>query len=49
MSGPSITGGSGISLDDVLVMIYGSLYSGASTNAGVGVLYSQSQTSTETT
>jgi hypothetical protein len=47
MSGPS--GGGGASLDQVLQMIYGSLYSGASTDAGVGVRYSQSQTSTETT
>ena len=49
MSGPSVSGGGGISKDDVLVMIYGSSYSGASTDAGVGVRYSHSQTSTETT
>lgn len=49
MSGPSITGGGGISKDDVLVLIYGSLYSGASTDPGAGVRYSQGQTSTEHT
>jgi len=47
MSGPN--GGGGASLDDVLKMIYGSSYSGASTDDGVGVRYSQSQTSTEHT
>ena len=49
MSGPSITGSSSISKDDILVMIYGSLYTGASTAPGVGVRYSQGQTSTEHT
>jgi hypothetical protein len=45
----SVTSGGGATLDQVLVMIYGSNYSGASTDAGVGVRYSQSQTSTENT
>ena len=45
----SVTSGGGISADDVLVLIYGSAYSGASTAAGSGVRYSHSQTSTETT
>ena len=49
MSGPSVSGGGGISADDVLVLIYGSAFSGASTAAGSGVRYSQTQTSTETT
>ena len=47
MGAPS--GGGGASLDSVLKMIYGSSYSGASTDDGVGVRYSQSQTSTEHT
>ena len=45
----SVTSGGGVSKDEILVMIYGSNYSGASTNAGVGIRYSQSQVSTETT
>jgi len=49
MSGPSVSGGGGISKDDVLVMIYGSAYTGANSDAGCGIRYSQSQTSTENT
>jgi len=49
MSNPSLSGGGGVTKDDVLKMIYGSSYSGASTDDGVGVRYSQSQTSTEKT
>ena len=49
MSNPSLSGGGGVTKDDVLKMIYGSSYSGASTADGVGVRYSQSQTSTEKT
>jgi len=49
MSNPSLSGGGGITKDDVLKMIYGSSYSGANTDDGVGVRYSMSQTSTENT
>ena len=45
----NITGGGGASLAEVLAMIYGSEYESASTANGVGVRYSQSQTSTEHT
>ena len=47
MSGPS--GGGGASLDDILVMLFGSAYSGASTAAGAGLRYSQAASNTEVT
>jgi len=37
LSGP--TGGGGISLDDVLVMLFGSEYTGAETDPGDGIRY----------
>ena len=49
MSNPSLSGGGSLTKDDVLKLIYGSLYSGANTDDGVGVRYSQSQTSSEHT
>jgi hypothetical protein len=36
MSNPSLSGGGSVSLDDVLVMLFGSSYSGTSTDAGSG-------------
>tara|TARA_B100000686_G_C15901810_1_gene530605 strand:- start:302 stop:526 length:225 start_codon:yes stop_codon:yes gene_type:complete len=39
MSNPSLSGGSSISLDDVLVMLFGSAYTGASTSAASGLAY----------
>lgn len=47
MSGPSITGGGGISLDDVLVLIWGDSKTGASTAGGSGLRYMDSNVSTE--
>ena len=49
MSNPSLSGGGGPSLDDVLVMLFGSAYSGASTEAGAGLRYSQAAANTEVT
>lgn len=49
MSNPSLSGGGGPSLDDVLVMLFGSAYSGASTEAGAGLRYSQAASNTEVT
>jgi hypothetical protein len=47
MSGPS--GGGGVSLDDILVMLFGSNFSGLSTApaAGVGYVMTQSDTGTQ--
>ena len=39
MSNPSLSGGGGTSLDDVLVMLFGSAYTGASTSAASGLAY----------
>jgi hypothetical protein len=47
MSGPSITGGSSLSLDEVLVMLWGSKFTGASTAGGSGLRYMDSNVSTE--
>lgn len=49
MSNPSLSGGASVSLDDVLVMLYGSAYTGASTEAGAGLRYSQAASNTEVT
>ena len=47
MSGPSITGGSSISLDDVMVFLWGNSKTGASTAGGSGLRYMDSNVSTE--
>jgi hypothetical protein len=47
MSNPSLSGGGGISLDDVLVMLFS--ISGASTDAGVGLRYLDMTSNTEVT
>lgn len=39
MSNPSLSGGGSLSLDEVLVMLFGSAYTGASTSAGSGLAY----------
>lgn len=49
MSGPSITGGGGISLDDVMVFLWGNSKTGATTAGGSGLRYSQSTSNTEVT
>jgi len=46
MSGPS--GGGGISKDDVLVLLFGSAFSGTSTASGAGIRYMDAQHTTET-
>ena len=46
MSGPS--GGSGLSADDVLVLLWGNSKSGASTDPGSGLRYMDTNVSTET-
>ena len=47
MSGPS--GGGGISKDDVLQLLFGGAYSGASTENGSGIRYIDAQHTTEVT
>jgi len=47
VSGPSITGGGGISLDDVMVFLWGNSKTGASTDPGAGLRYMDSSVSTE--
>jgi len=47
MSGP--TGGGGISKDDVLQLLFGGAYSGASTANGSGIRYIDAQHTTEVT
>jgi hypothetical protein len=36
---PFISGGASLTLDDVLVMLFGSEYTGSSVNAGDGIRY----------
>jgi len=45
MTGPS--GGGGISKDDVLVLLFGSAFSGTSTASGSGIRYLDAQHNTE--
>ena len=47
MSGPS--GGGGISKDDVLQLLFGGAYAGASTANGSGIRYIDAQHTTEVT
>ena len=47
MTGPS--GGGGISKDDVLQLLFGGAYSGASTANGSGIRYIDAQHTTEVT
>ena len=47
MSNPSLSGGGGITLDDVAVFLFN--YSGVDTSAGSGVNYINSVVSTTTT
>tara|TARA_R110002020_G_scaffold144129_2_gene316983 strand:- start:355 stop:504 length:150 start_codon:yes stop_codon:yes gene_type:complete len=47
MSNPSLSGGGGITLEDVLVFLWGSSKTGASTENGSGLRYMDTNVSTE--
>jgi len=45
----NITGGGGISANDVLILLFGADFSGASTASGAGIKYMDAHSNTEVT